>query len=156
LELVEEEWAKQPYHAAEQLETKSATSSEARHQCSSFARQASYSYAVKGAEKYGHRVVGCAVLMGGSMPDGPSNRFSLSISECTKLGAHFAKHPLPLPDTNLKVVEVPIRRSTSLLFSHWVPPRANSGQRSPVLVTDRRAMGQDQKEATVAAMIALK
>src|SRR4030095_1950594 len=160
LELVEEEWAKQPYHAAEQLETKEAQQIvkrgiSAAHQ---HAKRAIRD-AVKRAEKNGHQVVGCAVLMGESMAD-------WSVEQI--LAVHFRMHKAEgvlfrealaaaAKHSNVKVVEVPDKTLEDFSVRSLGIPLSKITERLTRLGKSIGApWGKDQKEATLAAMIALK
>jgi hypothetical protein len=160
LELVEEEWAKQPYHAAEELETKEARQIVKRGISAAHlhARRAIRD-AVKRAEKYGHRIAGCAVLMGESMPDWTVEQI---------LAVHFRMHKAEgvlfrealaaaARYSKIKVVEIPEKT----LEQFAVQSLGTSSSKLAELVSTLgksigAPWGKDQKEATVAAMIALK
>jgi len=160
LELVEEEWAKQPYHAAEELEAKDARQVVKRGISAAHlhARRAIRD-SVKRAEKQGHRIVGCAVLMGESMPDWTVEQI---------LAVHFRMHKAEgvlfrealaaaARHSNLKVVEVPAKTLDECAVQ-------SLGRSSSKLAEGISSLGKsigapwskDQKEATVAVMIALK
>ena len=70
LKLVEEEWAKQPYHAAEELEPKEARDVVKRGITAAhrIARR-ELKAALKHERDLGNQVVACAVLVGNPMPD---------------------------------------------------------------------------------------
>jgi hypothetical protein len=160
LELVEDEWAKQPYHAAEQLETKEARQIVKRGISAAqlHARRAIRD-AVKRAEKHGHRVVGCALLMGASMPDWTVEQI---------LAVHFRMHKAEgvlfrealaaaARHSNLKVVEVPDKTLDEFAVQSLGTSQSKLAEQVSSLGKSIGApWGKDQKEATVAAMIALK
>jgi hypothetical protein len=160
LELVEEEWAKQPYHAAEELETKEARQVVKRGISAAHlhARRAIRD-SVKRAEKHGHRVIGCAVLMGESMPDWTVEQI---------LAVHFRMHKAEgvlfrkalaaaARYSTLKVVEVPDKTLNEFAIQSLGTSSSKLAERVSTLGKSIGApWAKDQKEATVAAMIALK
>ena len=160
LELVEEDWAKQPYHAAEQLETKEARQVVKRGTSAAHlhARRAIRD-AVKRVEKNAHSVVGCAVLMGASMPDWTVEQI---------LAVHFRMHKAEgvlfrealveaARHSKLKVVEVPEKTLDEFaVHSLGISSSKLAEQVSTLGKSIGAPWGKDQKEATVAAMIALK
>jgi len=159
VELVEENWQKQPYHAAEELESREAEmlvkrGVQAAHRNAIREIRA----AIKRAKRNGHSIVGCAVLMGEPMPD-------WSVAQI--LAVHFRMHKaegvlfrealakaatkcalkiVPVPEKQLndyavRILGTPISRlanSIALLGKEIGPP-----------------WGKDQKDAALAAMIAL-
>ncbi len=160
VELVEEEWAKQPYHAAEELEAKEARQVVKRGISAAHlhARRAIRD-SVKRAEKQGHRIVGCAVLMGASMPDWTVEQI---------LAVHFRMHKAEgvlfrealaaaARYSKLKVVEVPDKTLDEFAVQSL---GRSSGKLAERISSLGKSIGapwsKDQKEATVAAMIALK
>jgi hypothetical protein len=160
LELVEEEWAKQPYHAAEQLETKEARQIVKRGiSAAQLNARRAIRDAVKRAEKHGHRVVGCAVLMGASMPDWTVEQI---------LAVHFRMHKAEgvlfrealaaaARHSNLKVVEVPDKTLNEFAVQSLGTSSSKlADQVSSLGKSIGAPWGKDQKEATMAAMIGLK
>jgi len=160
LELVEEEWAKQPYHAAEELETKEAQQVVKRGISAAHlhARRAIRD-SVKRAQKQGHRIVGCAVLMGASMPDWTVEQI---------LAVHFRMHKAEgvlfrealaaaARHSKLIVVEVPNKTLDEFAVQSL---GTSSGKLAERISSLGKSIGapwsKDQKEATVAAMIALQ
>src|SRR5436190_17870145 len=84
IELVDEAWAKQPYHAAEQLNAQEARvvvqrGVKAAHRCAKREIQ----NALRHVAKFDYQVVGCAVLVGAPMP-------AWSVAEI--LAVHFRMH----------------------------------------------------------------
>jgi hypothetical protein len=160
VELVEEEWAKQPYHAAED-----AASSEARkivkRGIDSAHRIAlrEMRVAIRRAREEGHEVVGCGLIVGEPMPE-------WTVDEI--LAVHFRMHKAEgvlfrdvlaraAAACNLAVVEIPEK---SLLASAVVAlalPAASLSQRIASLGKSvGPPWGKDQKDAALAAMMALE
>jgi hypothetical protein len=162
LELVDagKEWAKQPYHAAEAL-----SSIEARKvvkQGVESARRLALGEmraALKRARVDGHEVAGCGLLVGATMPD-------WSVDEI--LAVHFRMHQAEgvlfrevlaraAKKCGLKLVEVPEK---------LLAERAEAMLPSSLHVVLKKIAwlgksvgppwGKDQKDATLAAMIALQ
>jgi hypothetical protein len=160
LELVEEEWAKQPYHAAEELETKEARDVvkrgiDAAHR---IARR-ELKTAVKRLRALGNDVVGCAVLVGNPMPD-------WSVEQI--LAVHFRMHQaegvlfrgaliagakaaelklLTLPEkTLLQEAEKSLRTPASDLLKTVSALGKSAGP----------PWGKDQKDAALAALVGFK
>ena len=160
LELVEEEWAKQPYHAAEELEPKKARDVvkrgiDAAHRVARRALKA----ALKRERDRGNDVVACAVLVGNRMPD-------WSVEQI--LAVHFRMHQAEgvlfrdalvaaAKASELKVVTLPEK---TLL------QKAEKSLRTPAseLLKTVSALGKsagppwgkDQKDAALAALVAFK
>ena len=160
LELVEDEWAKQPYHAAEDLERESARDVvergvEAAHRIAIREMRA----AVKRERERENEVVACAVLVANPMPD-------WSIEEI--FAVHFRMHKaegvlfrdalgraanacgvrlVAIPETLLtkdagRVLETPVSglvKKMATLGKSLGPP-----------------WGRDQKDAALAALVALQ
>jgi len=159
VELVEESWAKQPYHAAEQLEA-----SEARlvvkRGVSAAQKNAKRAIQteIKRAKEIGCQVTGCSVLIGEPMPEWTTDQI---------LAVHFRMHKAEgvlfrraLADAatscGLKVLEVPEKR---LLQFAQEQLKAELGKTTAQIAALGKAAGppwgKDQKEATLAAAIAL-
>ena len=160
IELVEDEWAKQPYHAAEHMESVAARDVvergiEAAHRIAALEMRA----AVRREQERKNEVTACAVLVGNPMPD-------WSIEEI--LAVHFRMHKAEgvlfrdvlVGATNaceLTLVAIPEK----LLMKD--AERALGSQESG-LVKKVAALGKlvgppwgkDQKDAALAAMIALQ
>jgi hypothetical protein len=125
VELVEETWAKAPYHAAEELEPSEARmivnrGIKAAHKNAKRQMEA----LLKRTVKNGHKVAACAVLMGAPMPDWSTDEI---------LAVHFRMHKAEgvlfrealleaAKACELKFVPVPRRSWASLLRSHYRLP----------------------------------
>jgi hypothetical protein len=160
LELVEEEWAKQPYHAAEELEPKQGRDVVKRgiHAAHRIARRA-LKAALKRERDLGNEVVACAVLVGNPMPD-------WSVEQI--LAVHFRMHQaegvlfrdalvaaakaselklLTLPEkTLLQEAENSLRIPASELLKTVSALGKSAGP----------PWGKDQKDAALAALVAFK
>ena len=160
LELVEEEWAKQPYHAAEELEPKEARDVvkrgiDAAHRIARRKLKA----ALKHERDLGNQVIACAVLVGNPMPDWTVEQI---------LAVHFRMHQAEgvlfrdalisaAKKNELKLVTLPEK---TLL------QEAEKSLRTPAsdLVKTVGALGKsagppwgkDQKDAALAALVAFK
>src|SRR6185295_4808948 len=159
IELVHEEWAKQPYHAAEQL-----TASAARKIVQQGIR-AAYKYAkremaaaIKRADKNEYRLNSCGIIMGAAMPD-------WSVDEI--LAVHFRMHKAEgvlfrealaeaAISCELQLTRVP--EKTLMDYAAKTLKRPQRDLTNEIAVLGKRAgspWGKDQKEAALAAMIAL-
>jgi hypothetical protein len=163
MELVESDdasWAKQPYHAAENLEAGEARDLVTRGLAS--ARRIAVREmrtAVKRARQEGHEVVACAVLMAEPMPDWTVDQI---------LAVHFRMH---------KAEGVLFRDALARaagacgLMLHGIPEKQLDEQAERALATPVNSLretiaslgksvgppwGKDQKDASLAAMIALQ
>ena len=161
LDLVEpgEEWAKQPYHAAEELDLNEGRQIVKRgiDMARRLASQETRTVLMR-LRNDGHKVAGCGLLVGGAMPD-------WSVDEI--LAVHFRMHKAEgclfrdvlaqaAKKCDLKLVEVPEK---------LLAQRAEAALKRPL--KDLMAMtvalgksvgapwGKDQKDAALAAMIAL-
>lgn len=150
VELVEIEWAKQPYHAAEGLKPEAADDLvqrgiKAAHTLAIREVRA----AVKRESQRKNEVKACAVLVGSSMPD-------WSVAEI--LAVHFRMHKAEgvlfrdalvkaSKESKLKTVEVPEKSLTD----HWDLAK----QISSLGKTVGPPWGKDQKDAALAALLAL-
>jgi hypothetical protein len=161
LALVEEDklWAKQPYHAAEELPP-----AEARKVVQKGIAQAQRTAlrelraVVRWALAQGHVIAGCAVLVGEPMPD-------WTVAEI--LAVHFRMHKAEgvlfrdvlsqaAKECSLRVLEISEksmveRAATTLALS----PETLSGLLTTLGKSVGAPWGKDQKDAAVAAMIAL-
>jgi len=159
VELVEEEWAKAPYHAAEELEI-----AEARVLVRK-GIQAAHKNAklqirdlIKRHERIGNEVVACAVLMGAPMPDWSTDEIlavhfrmhkaeGVLFREALAAASQYCKLPfVPVPEKELNEFA-----SSKLKYSPTVLTKTLTElgkQNGP-------PWGSDQKAATLAAMIAL-
>lgn len=155
LELVDEEdaaWAKQPYHAAEHLKADEARDLVGRGIAS--ARRIAVREmraALERARDAGHRVAGCAVLMGDPMP-------GWTVGEI--LAVHFRMHKAEgvlFRDVLARAAGACGVRFVGILEKRLVDQPA--GLRTTIAALGRSAgppWGKDQKDAALAAMIALK
>jgi len=160
IELVEEEWAKQPYHAAEELERKAAEQVVKRGVSAAhkYAKR-EIAAAVKRAGKRGNQVIGCGILMGEPMPD-------WTVAEI--LAVHFRMHKaegvlfrealaVAARQADLKVIEIPEKTITEFVTENLGSPLNKLTEQLASLGKSIGApWGKDQKEAALAAMIALK
>lgn len=160
LELVEEEWAKQPYHAAEGLQSKAARDLvkrgiDAAHR---IARR-ELKTAVKRERERGNEVLGCAVLIGAPMPN-------WSVEQI--LAVHFRMHQAEgvlfrnalvaaAEACELKLVTLP--EKTLLQAAEESLRTPASGLMKTVGALGKSAgppWGKDQKDAALAALVAFK
>ena len=160
LELVEEEWAKQPYHAAEDLKPAAARDVvkrgvEAAHRIAIREIRA----ALKRERERENEVTACAVLVGDPMPD-------WSVDEI--LAVHFRMHKAEgvlfrdalaraTEACALKLVAVPEKRLMNEAETALATPL--SGLVKMITTIGKSAgppWGKDQKDAALAGMIALK
>ena len=160
VELVEEEWAKQPYHAAEELQPAEARKVVKRGidaaKRIAFREMRS---ALKRTRESGFEVRDCGVLVGNPMPD-------WSVDEI--LAVHFRMHKAEgvlfrdvlakaADECDLKLLAIPEK---SLLEHAESALRTSASSLSQLVAALGKAVGppwsKDQKEATLAAMIALQ
>jgi len=160
VELVEEEWAKQPYHAAEELQPAEARKVVKRGidaaKRIAFREMRS---ALKRTRESGFEVRDCGVLVGNPMPD-------WSVDEI--LAVHFRMHKAEgvlfrdvlakaADECDLKLLAIPEK---SLLEHAESALRTSASSLSQLVAALGKAVGppwsKDQKEATLAAMIALR
>jgi hypothetical protein len=162
LEMVEskDEWAKQPYHAAEALSLVEARKL-VKYGVESARRLAlrEMRTSIKRVRADGHEISGCGLLVGATMPD-------WSVDEI--LAVHFRMHKAEgflfrdvlaraAKKCELRLVEVPEKFLTERAEAVLATPLKN-------LLTKIAALGKsvgppwgkDQKDATLAAMIALR
>jgi len=160
LELVEENWAKQPYHAAEGLET--AEASKLVKRGIDAARRIALRElrnAVKRTREHGFEVSACGLLVGSPMPD-------WSVAEI--LAVHFRMHKAEgvlFRDVLAKAAEACELRLAAIP-EKTLPEYAETalGTGASTLSLQVAALGKtvgapwskDQKDAALAAMIALK
>jgi len=159
VELVEENWQKQPYHEAEELELREAEmlvkrGVQAAHRNAIREIRA----AIKRAERNGHSIVGCAVLMGEPMPD-------WSVAQI--LAVHFRMHKAEgvlfrealakaATKCDLPFVLVPEKQLYDYAVRTLSTPLGQLTKRIAGLGREiGPPWGKDQKEAALAAMIAL-
>jgi hypothetical protein len=160
IELVEEEWAKQPYHAAEDLKPDEARDLvrrgvEAAHRFAVREMRA----AVKRERERENEVTACAVLVGNSMPNWSTEEI---------LAVHFRMHKaegvlfrealvVAAKECALRPVMVPEK----LLMQHAERALGTPASRLLKKVTALGKSigppwGKDQKDAALAALIALQ
>lgn len=152
IELVDAEWAKQPYHAAEDLPADEARrlvkrGIETAHRVATKEMRAF----VERSAKAGHKIAGCAVLVGAPMPEWTTAQI---------LAVHFRMHKAEgvlFPEAliaaakscGLRVFPIPEKELPSL-----------AGESAPTIAALGKSAGppwgKDQKSATLAAMIALR
>lgn len=160
IELVEENWAKQPYHAAEDLEAKAARELvkrgvEAARRIAVREMRA----AVKREQEKKNEVTACAVLVGSSMPNWTTDEI---------LAVHFRMHKAEgvlfrnvlvqaAEKCGLKSVAIPEK----LLIEHSMKAlsTSQSGLLSKIAVLGKTVgppWGKDQKDAALSAIVALQ
>ena len=160
IELVEDQWARQPYHAAEGLKSEVARDLvkrgiDAAHKIAVREIRA----ALKRETDRKNEVKACAVLVGSPMPD-------WSIDEI--LAVHFRMHKAEgvlfrdalvhaAKECKIKAIEIPEKE----LLSHAeqvlkTPANQLSAQISALGKAAGPPWGKDQKEAALAALIALR
>jgi hypothetical protein len=160
MDLVDELWAKAPYHAAEELETLAARELvdrgiKAAHRIAT----REISLAIERERQRGNIVIACAVLTGAPMPDWNTDEI---------LAVHFRMHKAEgalFRDSLIKAAIACHVRSTEIP-EKTVIEEAMKALRSPRNEVERTitTMGklagapwaQDQKRAALAAMIALR
>jgi hypothetical protein len=160
IDLVEEAWAKQPYHAAEGL-----ASNEARKTVKlgiDSARRIALREmraAIKRARDEGHEVVGCALLVGAPMPE-------WTVDEI--LAVHFRMHKAEgvlfrdvlaraAVACGLALVEIPEKSLLASALAALGVPAANLSRRIAALGKSvGPPWGKDQKDAAIAAMMTLE
>jgi hypothetical protein len=162
LELVDSDssWAKQPYHAAEDLDPKSAqelvkNGTEAAYQTAQRVMLA----AVKSLRKQAHEILACVVLVPSPMPP-------WSVAEI--LAVHFRMHkaegvlfPEALASAaekcGLNLIRIPEKQLSEEAEKLFAPPlTALTTQVVRLGKTVGPPWGKDQKNATLAALIGLK
>jgi len=160
VDLVEEEWAKQPYHAAEDSAPNEARKIVKRGIDS--ARRIAIREmraTLKRVRAEGHEVVGCGLLVGAPMPE-------WSVDEI--LAVHFRMHKAEgvlfrdvlaraAAACDLALVEVPEKSLLpSALTALAIPAVSLSRRIASLGKSVGPPWGKDQKDAAIAAMIALK
>lgn len=160
VELVEEEWAKQPYHAAEELKPEAARKLVKRGIDAAYRiALRELRTAVTEERRRKNEVAACAVLVGNPMPD-------WSVEQI--LAVHFRMHQAEgvlfrdalvyaAKERGLKVVEVPEKTlSTYAEQSLGLSASELSKQVATLGKLAGPPWGKDQKDAALAAMIALR
>ena len=159
VDLVEEEWAKAPYHAAEELDIKEARSLVRKGiQAAHANAKRQMKELLKRTEKLGYEVTGCAVLMGAPMPEWTTDQI---------LAVHFRMHKAEgvlfrealaaaTRSCGLKFVPVPEKQLSDFAQRALKTPASVLSKK---LVEIGKEIGppwsKDQKESTLAALIAL-
>jgi hypothetical protein len=160
IELVEEEWAKQPYHAAEELETKPARDLvergvEAARRIAVREMRA----AVRREKERKNDVTACAVLVGDPMPDWTTDEI---------LAVHFRMHKAEgvlfrdvllraAKACGLRGVPVPEKSLTKDTEKALGSPASRLARKVTELGKSvGPPWGKDQKDAALAAMMALR
>ncbi len=160
VEMVEEEWAKQPYHAAEGLESKKARDLVKRGiEAARRIAKRELRAAVKRERDRGNEVAGCAVLVGNPMPD-------WSVEQI--LAVHFRMHQAEGMLFRDVLVEAAKACELNLITlpEKTLMQEAEKLLRTPAseLVKIVGALGKcagspwskDQKDATIAALVAFR
>ncbi|TMD02329.1 MAG: hypothetical protein E6J01_17965 [Chloroflexi bacterium] len=160
IELVEDEWAKQPYHAAEDLKPDAARDVvkrgiEAAHRIAVREMRG----AVKREQERDNEVTACAVLVGNPMPE-------WSVEEI--LAVHFRMHKAEgvlfrealaraAEACGLRLVAIPERLLTKHATSALGVPVSGLVRKTATLGKSvGPPWGRDQKDAALAALIALQ
>jgi hypothetical protein len=160
IELVDDEWARQPYHAAEDLEQDAARDVvkrgvEAARRIAVREMRA----ALKREQERENEVAACAVLVAGPMPD-------WSVEEI--LAVHFRMHKAEgvlfrdalvraAKVCGLRLVEIPEKTLTPHAEDALGTPASSLAKEIAILGKAAGApWGKDQKEAALAALVALR
>src|ERR1041385_5545388 len=159
LELVEEAWAKQPYHAAEELEKKEAREVVKRGIAAAkrIARR-ELRAAVNHERDLGNQVIACSILVGSPMPDWTVDQI---------LAVHFRMHQAEgvlfrdvlieaANECELKVVTLP--EKTLLQEAEKLLRTSTTNLTKTMAVLGKSAgppWGKDQKDAALAALVGL-
>jgi len=160
IELVEHEWAKQPYHAAEDMERGAARALVERGiEATQRIAVREMRAAVRREQERKNEVTACAVLVGNPMPD-------WSVEEI--LAVHFRMHKaegvlfrdalVRATDANgLRLVAIPEKLLTKHAERAFASPMSRLAKRVTTLGKSvGPPWGKDQKDAALAAMIALQ
>jgi hypothetical protein len=160
IELVEEEWAKQPYHAAEELETKPARVLVERGiETARRIAVREMRAAVRREKERRNEVRACAVLVGDAMPDWSTDEI---------LAVHFRMHKAEgvlfrdvliraAKACGLRPVEIPEKTLAKDAESALGSPASRLARTVAALGKSvGPPWGKDQKDAALAAMIALQ
>jgi len=158
VELAEEEWARQPYHAAEELDANEARKLVKQGIDSAYRIATREMRAMLDRERKRNEVVACAVLVGNPMPE-------WSVEQI--LAVHFRMHQAEgvlfrdalinaAQKCSTKVIELP--ENTLVSFAEQAL-RTTSADLSKTISAIGKSIGppwgKDQKDAALAAMIAL-
>jgi len=160
LELVEEAWAKQPYHAAEELASTEAAKLVKRGiDAAKRIALREFRSIVKRTRQSGFEILGCGLLVGEPMP-------KWSVAEI--LAVHFRMHKAEgvlfrevLAEAaracDVKLVAIPEKVLVKRAEEVFATSKDSLSQRITALGKSVGApWGKDQKDAAVAAMIALR
>ncbi len=160
VELVEEEWARQPYHAAEELQPDEARKLVKRGIDAAYRiAMRELRTAVANERRRKNELVACAVLVGNPMPEWTVEQI---------LAVHFRMHQAEgvlfrdaliygAKECGLKVLEVPEKTlSTYAEQTFGVPTTSLSKTITTLGKLAGPPWGKDQKDAALAAMIALR
>ena len=160
MELVEEAWAKQPYHAAEELASAEAAKVVRRGiDAASRIALREFGSVVKRTRQSGFEIRGCGLLVGEPMP-------KWSVAEI--LAVHFRMHKAEgvlfrevLAEAaracDVKLVAIPEKALVTRAEEVLTTSKDSLSQRITALGKSVGApWGKDQKDAVVAAMIALR
>lgn len=163
LELVKDndaEWAKQPFHAAENLEA-----SEAQKLVHEAIKSANVNAtrelqaAIKRVEKGGHKVRVCAVLMGEPMPDWTVEQILAVHFRMHKAEGVLFREALARAATDCRLKLVKIREKELMAQAEQVLAEPSESLMKRLAALGKSVgppWGKDQKEAALAAMIALQ
>ena len=160
IDLVEDEWARQPYHAAEDLKPEAARDLvgrgvEAAHRIALREMRA----AVKREQERGNEATACAVLVGNPMPDWSTEEI---------LAVHFRMHQAEgvlfrealgraTTACGLRLVAIPEKGLTRHARQALGAPASSLVKRTARLgKAVGPPWGKDQKDAALAAMVALE
>jgi hypothetical protein len=159
VELAHEQWGRQPYHAAEQLEPQAARNLVARGvRAANKHATREVKAAIKRMESSGHKVVTCAVLTGAAMPDWSADEI---------LAVHFRMHKAEGVLFRDALVEAaiacglrvaPVPEKSLMEWAVKALKKSENDLMNEIVALGKRSgppWGKDQKQATLAAMIAL-
>jgi hypothetical protein len=163
LELVNDnhaEWAKQPFHAAENLEAKEAQ--KLVHEAIKAANvnaTRELEAAVKRVREAGHRVKACAVLVGEPMPDWTVAQILAVHFRMHKAEGVLFREALARAATDCRLKLVKIREKELIAQAEQVLAEPSESLLKRLATLGKCVgppWGRDQKEAALAAMIALQ
>ena len=159
VELVEHTWAKQPYHAAEGLESQAARELvtrgvDAAHRIALVEMKA----ALKRERERKNEVAGCAVLVGTPMPDWNTDEILAVHFRMHKAEGVLFQNALVRAAEKCKLNTLPVlEKELMVQASHQLRTRADVlvKQIADLGKSVGAPWGKDQKDATIAALIAL-
>lgn len=159
IELIEEEWAKQPYHAAEELEPEAARERvergvEAAHRIAARELRA----VVTRERERGHEVAGCAVLVGDPMPGWTTAEIMAVHFRMHKAEGALFRDALVRAATacRLRLVAVPEKSlMEQAVRALGGPPSRLAETIAGLGKSVGPPWGKDQKNAALAALLAL-